>query len=463
MLVSLPFVPAVAGVGSSAVRYSYQTAFTRDITGPFLRTPQGTIKLFAWRDPQDPYPADALRVHAADVSSLLVRAAAVDRPEAYRLFDIGRGIQVPLVVRRAGPTALTLAPARPLPPGRYAFVPTHEGMFGGKDFTYVEVVPPGAPTTTVYARDVRVPAVADALPPLAATLVALLFGLLLLRSFLQRPAGQKALWAAGFLLFAAAAGCETAAQRTGWTPGLFRAYYLTGGVLTVALLGSGSAWLLLPRRARDVLVGALGVGGLVAVLAIAFAPVDAAALARAVAERPPPNLAIGGHASWFAIAFNSFGSLFLIGGSLLSIAAAAARLGEPLDRRRRLRGGDGDRPVAGRHVRVRLPGTATRDRADVLRLPVRGPGAQARAGAGAGCPGRGGGPVVSPAALERNAAAVAADALRRTRGLRQLDAAGRARVEAAARGVALEVLTALAETARAEPAVAAALAEMTAG
>ena len=38
LLVSLPFVPAVAGIGSSSVRYSYQRAFTPEITGSFLRT-----------------------------------------------------------------------------------------------------------------------------------------------------------------------------------------------------------------------------------------------------------------------------------------------------------------------------------------------------------------------------------------------------------------------------------------
>ena len=55
------------------------------------------------------------------------------------------------------------------------------------------------------------------------------------------------LWGSGFLLFALAAACEAVAQRSGWSPELFRTYYLAGGVLTVAYLGAGSAWLLLPR------------------------------------------------------------------------------------------------------------------------------------------------------------------------------------------------------------------------
>src|SRR5207244_197915 len=79
------------------------------------------------------------------------------------------------------------------------------------------------------------------------------------RSLLRRVAGQKVLWAAGFALFALAASSEALAQRAGWSPALFRTYYLAGGVLTVAYLGAGSAWLLLPNRVRDALLGALAV------------------------------------------------------------------------------------------------------------------------------------------------------------------------------------------------------------
>jgi hypothetical protein len=258
VLVSLPFIPAVAGVGSSSVRYSYQPALTREITGQFLATPRGPVKLFAWDGPQQPYPRDALRVHAADARALLVRAAAVDEPSAYRLFDLRSGGSVPLAVRARSGTELELAPRHTLAAGRYAFVSTHEGMFGGKDFAFLTVVPPDSPVTAIggAGSDKRsVPAVARSFPPVAAALVALLFVVLLTRSFLLRAGGSKALWAIGFALFAAATISEAVAQRVGWSPTLFRSYYLSGGVLTVAYLGAGSAWLLLPRRARDVLLG----------------------------------------------------------------------------------------------------------------------------------------------------------------------------------------------------------------
>jgi hypothetical protein len=320
ILVSLPFVPAVAGIGTSGVRYAYQTSLPRDVTGQFMRMPGGPVKLFAWGDPQTTYPSDALRVHSGDVRSLLVRAAAVDNPKAYDVYNLDGGGSVRLDVVRRTATTLELAPAKPLPPGRYAFVATHEGMFGGRDFDYFRVVATGQPATAISANsNGRAPQIARALLPLAAALLALLFALKLASSWLRRPAAQKLFWGAGFLCFALAAGSEALAFRHGWNPALFRLYYAGGGMLTVAYLGAGSAWMLLPRRARDVMLGGLVVATLGAVTAVLLAPVHAATLAATPLGRPPANSALAGHAFLWAVALNSLGTLALVGGSLLSI------------------------------------------------------------------------------------------------------------------------------------------------
>jgi hypothetical protein len=320
LLVSLPLLAFVAGLGGSSVRYSYEPRLTREVTGQFLEFPGGPVRLFAWSDPQGTFPGDAIRLHASELRSLLVRAAAVDAPSHYQLFDVARGREVALRVLRRSPTSLSLLPVRPLAAGRYVFVAAHEGMFGGRDYDYLSVVAPGAPVTAVAdAGDRTTPAVADALLPLAAALVALLFAAQLVRSALRRVGGQKVLWAAGFLWFALAAACEAISHRGGWTPGLFRTYYLAGGVLAVAYLGAGSAWLLLSRRARDLLLGALLVATVAAAVAVALAPVDPHLLRAAGAARPPSNGALGGHAYLWAIALNTFGTLFLVGGALLAI------------------------------------------------------------------------------------------------------------------------------------------------
>jgi hypothetical protein len=312
LLVSIPFVPAVAGIGDHGVRYTLQPTLPPDVTGQFLVTPRGPVKLFSWQDPQATYPTDALRVHATDVTSLMSRAAAVDATSAYKLFDVATSRSIPLAVHARGKRSLSLEPVR-------ALTATHEGMFGGRDYAYVTVVPPGAATSPLAAGARRTAPVARALPPIAAALVATLFALLLARSWWRRRAAQKALWAGGFLLFAVAAACEAAAQRHGWTPFLFRTYYLCGGVLTVAFLGVGSGLLQLRPRGRDLLLGGLAVATVAAGVTVALAPVDVASLIATSAGRPPANGALGGHAMLWAIALNSAGTLFLVGGSLLSI------------------------------------------------------------------------------------------------------------------------------------------------
>jgi hypothetical protein len=320
LLVSLPFVPAVAGIGGSSVRYSYEPRLTREVTGQFLQTAHGPVKLFAWSDPQAAFPDDALRIHAADARTLLVRSAAVDAASKYQLYDLDRGGSVPLRVVRRTATSLVLALPSRVRPGRFAFVASHEGMFGGRDYDYLAIVPPAAATSPISLDDKRTaPAVIDALLPLAAALVAFVFAGKLARSAVQRPAGQKILWGIGFLLFAIAASTEAVAHRAGWSPALFRTYYLAGGVLTVAYLGAGSAWMMLRPRARDAMLGALVLASIAAGVAVALAPVHSALLAAAGSKRPPSNHALGGHAYLWAIALNSFGTLFLVGGSLLSI------------------------------------------------------------------------------------------------------------------------------------------------
>jgi hypothetical protein len=319
LLVSLPFVPAVAGVGDHGVRYTVQPTLPREVTGQFLVTPRGPVKLFSWQDPQTTYPTDALRVHARDVTSLMSRAAALDATSAYKLFDVSTNRSIPLALHTRGKRSLSLEPVHPIPVGRYVFTATHEGMFGGRDYAYVTVVPPGAAASPLAAGAQRTAPVARALPPIAAALVATLFALLLARSWRQRRAAHKALWACGFVLFAVAAAAEAAAQRHGWTPFLFRTYYLCGGVLTVAFLGAGSALLQLRPRGRDLLLGGLAVAMVAAGATVALAPVDVAALLATPLARPPANGVIGGHAMLWAIALNSLGTLFLVGGSLLSI------------------------------------------------------------------------------------------------------------------------------------------------
>ena len=104
--------PRSPGVGGSTVRYSYEPRLTPEVTGQFVSTKRGPVKLFAWQR-----PAGHVRRRTrfgsmrGTLRALLVRAAALDcgqglpavRPRPGRLGPARRP-------SRASPRELVLAP-----------------------------------------------------------------------------------------------------------------------------------------------------------------------------------------------------------------------------------------------------------------------------------------------------------------------------------------------------------------
>jgi hypothetical protein len=87
----------------------------------------------------------------------------------------------------------------------------------------------------------------EALLAFAAALLTFRLAGLLLRRWRERRDPQFAAWAAGLGAYAIASAALAWGAASGWSDGLFRAYYLFGGLLTAALLGVGSL-LLAGRR-----------------------------------------------------------------------------------------------------------------------------------------------------------------------------------------------------------------------
>lgn len=87
----------------------------------------------------------------------------------------------------------------------------------------------------------------DALIAFAAALVSLRLSGDLLRRFRDRRAPELAAWAGALVAYAVAAGALACGAAAGWSDAAFRLYYLGGGLLTAALLGTGSL-LLVGRR-----------------------------------------------------------------------------------------------------------------------------------------------------------------------------------------------------------------------
>jgi len=80
----------------------------------------------------------------------------------------------------------------------------------------------------------------EAILAFGAALVALRLSGRLAARWQQRREPHLALWSAGLAAYALGAAAIAWGTAAGWNEGIFRAYYLFGGLLTAALLGAGS-------------------------------------------------------------------------------------------------------------------------------------------------------------------------------------------------------------------------------
>jgi hypothetical protein len=87
----------------------------------------------------------------------------------------------------------------------------------------------------------------DSLLAFAAALLTLRLSADLVQRYRARGAPELAAWAAALAAYAVAAGALAWGAAAGWNDAAFRLYYLGGGLLTAALLGTGSL-LLVGRR-----------------------------------------------------------------------------------------------------------------------------------------------------------------------------------------------------------------------
>ena len=216
-----------------------------------------------------------------DVRSLLVRAAALDAAKAYQLFDLDRG--------RLGRCS---APRRPLPGSSSSPPRSRCGRAATPSSRRTRGCSAGATSRTCAScrrqrRDGDQLPAARGCPGRAgraaaarASLLALAFAALLAALVAAPPLRREGALGARLPPLRARRRLRGARAADRLEPGLFRTYYLAGGVLTVAYLGAGSAWLLLPRRARDWLAGGLAV-------ATAAAVVDRGARRRRRRRRSP--------------------------------------------------------------------------------------------------------------------------------------------------------------------------------
>ena len=80
--------------------------------------------------------------------------------------------------------------------------------------------------------------------PLATCLVSLVFAALVLEQWWERRRSFQLVWGAGLLWYAISSGTQFAGAAFGWSPALYRAWYLFGAIFVAAYLGMGTVSLL---------------------------------------------------------------------------------------------------------------------------------------------------------------------------------------------------------------------------
>jgi hypothetical protein len=147
-----------------------------------------------------------------------------------------------------------------------------------------------------------------------AAVVSAAFALVVFERFRRSRRPAFAAWTLGLLIFAAAASFQSAGEHAGFSPAIFRAFYLFGGVLGVIWLSMGTLFLLAPRRAAWTASAVLAAVSAILAVDAAVVPVNtgllgtpAGVLGTAVQGGSP--LQVG------AVILNILGTLILVGGS----------------------------------------------------------------------------------------------------------------------------------------------------
>lgn len=157
--------------------------------------------------------------------------------------------------------------------------------------------------------------------PLFSALISFIFAGFVFRRYLKRRGAHLLLWTTGMIFYGLGGFCEAWYGLVGWSPLIFRLWYLFGAILVAAWLGQGTVYLLAKPAAAHILMALLGLGSLYAMVVVFNAEIDPA--------RMTVSLHTGSELSGHAIVtqgvraltpiFNLYGTVTLVGGALYSV------------------------------------------------------------------------------------------------------------------------------------------------
>jgi hypothetical protein len=162
--------------------------------------------------------------------------------------------------------------------------------------------------------------IVNTLLPFVSSIVSFACAFLILRRYSVRRGTHLLLWGIGMIFYGIGGFCEAYYGAFGWSPLVFRLWYLFGAILVAAWLGQGTVYLLAKPRWAHGLMVVLALGSLYGLLRVFSAELNPALMT--------DSLHTGSELSGRAIVtpgvrtltpfFNSYGVVTLVGGAAWS-------------------------------------------------------------------------------------------------------------------------------------------------
>jgi hypothetical protein len=156
--------------------------------------------------------------------------------------------------------------------------------------------------------------------PLLSSILSFIFAFLILKRYTTRRGLHLLLWGLGMIFYGIGGLCEALYGIFGWSPLVFRMWYLFGAILVAAWLGQGTVYLLVKRRWAHVLMVLLALGSLYAATRVFAAELDPGLMTTSVhtgSELSGHAIVTDGVRSLTPF-FNLYGTVTLVGGALYS-------------------------------------------------------------------------------------------------------------------------------------------------
>lgn len=159
--------------------------------------------------------------------------------------------------------------------------------------------------------------------PIATTVVAIGFALVLFRRYRERGGMHHLWWMIGMLTYGVGTSTESLTTLLGWHAPVFRAWYISGALLGGAPLAQGTVYLMLRRRTAHLLTGVVTAVIVLAAVCATLSPIDLGAV--------QPYHLTGRVLEWkwvrlFSPFINLYAVVFLIGGAIVSALRYRARV-----------------------------------------------------------------------------------------------------------------------------------------